>query len=64
MPSGIKLHYVQSFVNHGKRYYYFRRYGSKLRRVRLHGKPGSPEFMRAYRAALAAAQDELARRRR
>jgi hypothetical protein len=47
----VKLAYVNSFVDrHGRVRYYFRRRGH--RNVRLPGLPGSPEFMRAYEAAI------------
>lgn len=47
----IKLQYVNEFVDrHGHVRRYFRRKGQK--RIALPGSPGSPEFMRAYGAAL------------
>lgn len=47
----FRLKYTHSFFDEktGKTYIYFRR--GKLR-IRLHGKPHSPEFRRAYEAAL------------
>lgn len=47
----VTLPYVQAITNrYGRAYYYFRREG---RRLPLPGKPGSPEFMLSYNAALA-----------
>jgi len=46
------LAFVQGFIAHGRRYYYFRRPGCA--RLRLPGLPGSEEFMAAYQAALTA----------
>ena len=47
----IKLPHVNSFRNrHGTLVCYFRKRGCKS--VRLRGLPGSPEFMRAYEAAI------------
>jgi integrase len=47
----IKLPHVNSFRNrHGTMVFYFRKRGCKI--VRLRGIPGSPEFMRAYEAAI------------
>jgi integrase len=47
----IKLPFVNSFRNrHGTMVFYFRKRGCKI--VRLRGLPGSPEFMRAYEAAI------------
>jgi hypothetical protein len=49
-PDG-KLKYFRSFVDrHGKRRNYFRRQGCS---IALPGRPGSPKFIEAYRAALA-----------
>lgn len=45
----LKLDFVHRFRKGGKEYIYFRR-GDV--RVRLHGRPGSKEFMAAYQAAL------------
>jgi integrase len=51
----IKLPHVNSFRNrHGRMVFYFRRRGCKS--VRLRGVPGSPEFMRAYEAAIGNAE--------
>jgi hypothetical protein len=51
----IKLPFVNSFVDrHGQTHHYFRRRGH--RNVRLPGLPGSPEFMRAYEAAIGNAE--------
>jgi integrase len=51
----VKLAYVNSFVDrHGRVRYYFRRRGHP--NVRLPGLPGSPEFMRAYEAAIGHAE--------
>jgi hypothetical protein len=51
----IKLPHVNSFRNrHGTMVFYFRKRGCKI--VRLRGLPGSPEFMRAYEAALGNAE--------
>jgi integrase len=47
----IRLRFVQSFVAHGKPYYYFRKPGCA--RLRLPGLPGSEQFIAAYQAALA-----------
>ncbi|MDQ1079726.1 tyrosine-type recombinase/integrase [Pseudoroseomonas cervicalis] len=53
----IRLRYVQRFVDrYGKARYYVRRPGTK--RAALPGQPGSPEFMAAYQAAMAAAPDK------
>jgi integrase len=50
--------YVHAFVDrHGKARYYFRRNG---RRIALPARPGSPEFLAAYEAALEAKIDERA----
>lgn len=47
----VELAYVHSYNDrHGKRRYYYRRAG---RRFRLVGRPGEPEFMRAYEDAAA-----------
>jgi integrase len=47
----VKLPFVSSFVDrHGRVRHYFRKRGH--RNVRLPGFPGSPEFMRAYEAAI------------
>jgi enterobacteria phage integrase len=47
----VRLRYVDHFVcRHGHSRYYFRR--GKGKRVILPGKPGTPEFMAAYQAAL------------
>ncbi|MFC7608183.1 hypothetical protein [Teichococcus aestuarii] len=49
--TAIRLRYIQRYKDrHGELRHYFRRPGYKL--VRLPGKPGSPEFMSAYNAAL------------
>jgi hypothetical protein len=51
----VKLSFVNSFVDrHGRVRHYFRRRGH--RNVRLPGLPGSPEFMRAYEAAIGNAE--------
>jgi integrase len=48
----LRLEFVQAFIDrHGRVRHYFRRRGFK--RVPLPGRPGSEEFMAAYRAALA-----------
>jgi hypothetical protein len=59
----IRLAYVQSFINKktGGVFHYFRRPGAK--RVRLPGLPGSPEFMRAYEAALDTPAPEIGAKR-
>jgi hypothetical protein len=45
------LPHINSFRNrHGTLVHYFRKRGCKI--VRLRGIPGSPEFMRAYEAAI------------
>jgi integrase len=50
----VTLAYVQPIENrYGRVYYYFRREG---RRLPLPGKPGSPDFMLAYNAAIAGFQ--------
>lgn len=47
----VHLRYIQSFTDrHGVERHYFRRAGTK--RTSLPGRPGSPEFMTAYHAAL------------
>jgi hypothetical protein len=52
--STLRLRYVQAWVDdEGRAHHYFRRAGYP--RVRLPGLPGSPEFMRAYEAALGTA---------
>jgi integrase len=51
--SRIRLPHVQQFNARGHRYYYFRKLGCV--RIRLPGLPGSPEFMDAYKIALAGA---------
>jgi integrase len=49
--SSIRIRFVQAWVDReGRAHHYFRRRG--FERVRLPGLPGSPEFMRAYEAAL------------
>ena len=49
------LPHIHSFRNrHGTMVHYFRRRGCKI--VRLRGIPGSPEFMRAYEAAIGNAE--------
>jgi integrase len=48
----INLPFVQGFTAKGKPFYYFRKPGCA--RLRLPGLPGSPDFMAAYTAALAA----------
>src|SRR5262249_23770072 len=55
----MRLRYLQAFTDKatGGAYHYFRRPGFK--RTRLPGLPGSPEFMRAYEAALAGAPVEI-----
>jgi hypothetical protein len=55
----MRLRYVHAFTDRktGGTYHYFRCPGFK--RVRLPGLPGSPEFMRAYEAALAGAPLEI-----
>jgi hypothetical protein len=51
----IKLSFVNSFVDrHGRVRHYFRKRGA--RNVPLPGLPGSPEFMRAYEAAIGHAE--------
>jgi integrase len=51
----VKLPFVNGFVDrHGRVRYYFRRRGH--RNVRLPGLPSSPEFMRAYEAAIGNAE--------
>jgi integrase len=51
----IKLPFVNGFRNrHGTMVFYFRKCGCKG--VRLRGIPGSPEFMRAYEAAIGNAE--------
>jgi hypothetical protein len=51
----LVLPFVNGFVDrHGRVRYYFRRRGH--RNVRLPGLPGSPEFMRAYEAAIGNAE--------
>jgi integrase len=51
----FKLQHVNSFRNrHGTLVHYFRKRGCKS--VRLRGIPGSPEFMRAYEAAIGNAE--------
>jgi integrase len=48
----IRLKYVDSYVDcTGKQRHYFRR-GRHALRIALPGRPGSPEFMEAYQAAL------------
>jgi integrase len=48
----IRLHFINEYRDrHGKLRRYFRRPGFK--QIRLHGAPGSPEFMAAYEAAMA-----------
>jgi enterobacteria phage integrase len=57
----LKLPYVQEYRDrHGKVRRYFRRPGYK--RVTLPGTPGSPQFMSAYQAALAAERPPIGRR--
>jgi integrase len=52
--ANIKLKFIKAYVDqHGRVRHYLRRPGHKL--VPLPGLPGSPEFMRAYEAALDAA---------
>jgi len=47
----VRLPYIQQFRDrHGKLRRYFRRPG--MEKIRLHGEPGSPEFISAYNAAL------------
>jgi len=49
--SSIRIRFVQAWVDReGRAHHYFRRRG--FERVPLPGLPGSPEFMRAYEAAL------------
>jgi integrase len=49
----VRLKYINRFLDrHGKVRHYFRRRGAK--QIPLPGLPGSPEFMRAYEAAVAA----------
>jgi len=49
--TSLRLSYVHAFVDrHGRTRHYFRRHGH---RIPLPGLPGSPEFNRAYEAALA-----------
>jgi hypothetical protein len=49
----IRLEFVQAFIDrHGRVRHYFRRRGFK--RIPLPGRPGSEEFMAAYRQALGA----------
>jgi integrase len=51
----IKLPFVNSFVDrHGRARHYFRKPGT--RNIPLPGLPGSPEFMRAYEAAMGSAE--------
>jgi integrase len=51
----VKLQFVNSFRNrHGTLVHYFRKRGCKS--IRLRGIPGSPEFMRAYEAAIGNAE--------
>jgi len=48
--TGLMLKHIDRFTDrHGKPRIYYR--CGKGRRVRLHGEPGSPEFMEAYRRA-------------
>ena len=59
--TSIRLPYVQEYRDrHGKARRYFRRPGFK--RVTLHGTPGSPQFMAAYQAALAAERPPIGRK--
>src|SRR5262249_27026074 len=59
--TSIRLPYVQEYRDrHGKARRYFRRPGYK--RVALPGTPGSPSFMAAYEAALAAEKPPIGRR--
>src|SRR6516165_3948312 len=51
----LRLKYVNAVHWNGRRYFYFRRKGSK--RTPLPGLPGSAEFMEAYQAALAGAAE-------
>ena len=55
MAKIAKLRYVQGWLDRkdGVTYYYVRRRGFKL--VRLRGLPGSQEFMKSYQRALAQA---------
>jgi hypothetical protein len=53
----IRLRYVQVYVVKGKTFYYFRRPGFKL--VRLRGAPGSESFMAAYQEAMAGQPEPL-----
>ena len=56
----IKLKHVDRFVDrHGKERWYFRR--GKGARVVLPGRPGTPEFMTDYQAALGGEPREDAR---
>ncbi len=59
MTTRLRLLYVQAFHDKKTRrtFIYFRRDGSP--RVRLPGLPGSPEFMAAYQAALAACSSSV-----
>jgi integrase len=59
--TSIRLPYVQEYRDrHGKARRYFRRPGFK--RVALRGTPGSPQFMTAYEAALAAERLPIGRK--
>jgi integrase len=54
----LRLRYVQAWVDgDGRPYQFFRRAGYP--RVRLPGLPGSPEFNRAYEAALASTREPI-----
>lgn len=44
----VMIPYVQAYKRRGKVFYYYRRAGQ---RIRLHGEPGSAEFMAAYNKA-------------
>src|SRR5437016_2272465 len=62
MEVRLPLRYVQAWVDReGRVHRYFRRPGAP--RVRLPGLPGSPEFNRAYEAALGAAKPEVGAKR-
>jgi integrase len=56
--SNLRLRYVQAWVDdEGRAHHYFRRRG--FARVRLPGLPGSPEFNRAYEAALGSGREPI-----
>jgi integrase len=58
MSTALRIRFVQAWVDgEGRAHHYFRRAGYP--RVRLPGLPGSPEFNRAYEAALGSAPEPI-----